>query len=284
MIRFAQRGDHPQLKSLWAEAFGDPPDAVDAYFRLRHKDENMLLDARDGMVRGMLSMLPVTLAANGGQDYPARYIYAVATDKQVRRQGIGTALLEAAHAHMQSLGEAAAVLAPAAPDLFDYYQKRDYQTVFSINVLSVSAADLPPMPPQAEFHDCGAPEYTRVRDLAFQSSRLYIRWTEDAVAYAVTTFEKPGGVTTLRWDGGYGCAAWEQIQGGVLVRELALPQGDVQTALAVLHAQLHAGRYTVRLAEGTVSGAAPRPFGMIHWLIPKPALTGAPPYLSLAMD
>ncbi|MBN1777631.1 MAG: GNAT family N-acetyltransferase [Clostridiales bacterium] len=284
MIRFSQTRDYPQLKALFMNAFGDPKAVVDAFFSQRHKDENMLVDMRDDKVSGMLSMLPVTLCAGGGQSYKARYIYAVATREDCRRQGFGTALLDAAHAHMKNLGEAAAVLVPAAPDLFAFYEKRGYKTVFSLDVLTVGTESLPPFPYQGKYGSCSAREYARLRDNAFEASGLYVRWDESAVAYAVQTFAKPCGVTALSWDGGHGCAAWETDGDGILVKELALPDGGVLTALSVLHRMLDAKQYTVRLALGAFPGAENRPFGMIRWLIPKPPLSGKPPYLSLAMD
>ena len=284
MIRFATPGDHPRLKILWAEAFGDSREAIDAYFTLRHRDENMLVDAQKDTIAGMLSMLPVTLCESGGRTFAARYIYAVATGAASRRQGVSTALLDAAHLHMQSLGEAAGILVPASPELFSFYQKRGYKTAFSLDVLTLAAGALPPFPPGGRYGNCSAEEYTRIRDQAFQASRLYARWEESAVSYAMQTFAKSGGVSAISWESGRGCAAWEKTEDGVLVRELALLRGNVYSALSVLHGQLQGKRYTARLAEGTVPGAAPQPFGMIHWLAPEPALAGKPPYLSLAMD
>ena len=284
MIRFAAGSDHPRLKALWAEAFGDPPEAIDAYFALRHRDENMLVDVRNGDIAGMLSMLPVTLYTGDGRTFAARYLYAIATDARYRRQGISTTLLNAAHTHIQQLGEAAGILVPATPALFDFYAKRGYTTGFLLDVITVNADDLPPLPPKAESHTCSPKEYTRIRDHAFQNSCLYVRWEEPDVAYAVQTFAQPCAIIALTWDSGQGCAAWEQTDDSVLVRELALTDGDLYAALSVLHSQLHAGKYTVRLAQGTVPGAPPQPFGMIRWLTPEPEITGTTPYLSLAMD
>ena len=284
MIRFAEPRDYQQLKALWMNAFGDSETAVDAFFIQRHKDENMLVDIRDDKAAGMLTMLPVTLSTSGGQSYQARYIYAVATREDCRRQGVSTALLNAAYAHMKSLGEAAAVLVPATPDLFAFYEKRDYKTFFSLDILTVNTAELPPFPHQGKFDTCSAVEYARLRDKAFENSGLYVRWDEPAVSYAVQTFAKPCGVTAVSWAGGHGCAAWETAEDGILVKELALPDGGVLTALSVLHRMLNAKQYTVRLAQGTLPVAENKPFGMILWLIPEPPLGGKPPYLSLAMD
>ena len=284
MIRFAKAADHPQLKTLWAEAFSDSPGAIDAYFIHRHADENMLVDERNGSITGMLNMLPLALTTNGGKPFSARYLYAIATRKAFRGQGISTALIACAHEQMKAMEIAASVLVPGDAGLFAFYAKRGYQTAFHLDIVSFDAEALPAFPPEGRHSPCLPGEYTRLRDLAFQSSSLYARWDEHAAAYAVQTFTQPGGVTALSWENGSGCAAWETAEDGILVKELALLQGDIDTALAVLHHALQAKHYTVRLAQGMVQSAAHRPFGMIHWLVPEPVLSGRPPYLSLAMD
>lgn len=284
MIRFAQPKDHPQLKALWMDAFGDAREAVDAYFAFRHADGAMLVDEENKQITGMLTMLPVTLRTGGGQAFKARYIYAVATDMRFRGRGISTALLEAAHRHMEALGEAAGILVPASPSLFAFYGKRGYTAAFSLDAVSYAAAELPSVPPRGTVKPCSAQAYTALRDQVFSGSRLYAAWDEPAIAYAMRAFARTGGMAALSWDGGEGCAAWENTEDGVLVKELALLRGDVKTALAVLHSRVNAARYTVRLAQGTVPGTAATPFGMIRWLIAEPALTGKPPYLSLVLD
>lgn len=283
MIRYASDEDHPQLKALWQEVFGDPSKAVDAYFDLRHRDENMLVEIIESTVAGMLSMLPVALVS-GRRSFPARYIYAVATAPAFRNQGVSTRLLERAHPEIQKKGEAAAILVPATPSLFDFYGKRGYQTAFFLDILRLDASALPPFPPDGRWTPCPPGEYARLRDAAFSKSRLYARWDEAAVAYAMQTFGEDSGVLRLFAGKGEGCAAWERQEEVVLVRELALSGMDVLTAVSLLHGALHAPAYTVRLMEGSLPGAIKQPFGMIRWLTGGPELRGAPPYLSLALD
>ena len=284
MIRFAKAGDHPLLKALWAEIFGDTIEAVEQYFSMRHQDENMLVDEREDTIAGMLSMLPVTLLSGEGQKRKARYIYAVATHPDFRGLGISTALLEAAHAHMKDLGEAAALLVPASQSLFEFYGKRGYTTAFSLDVLNIDAKSLPPYPAGGQYTACSVKEYTSIRDQAFTKSCLYVSWDENAVSYAVAALGESGGMIRFSFDSGSGCALWEKTENGVQIRELALVSGNVLTALSVLHRALNAGFYTVRLMAGNYPGAMQRPFGMIHWLIKEPLLLGDAPYLSLALD
>ena len=283
MIRFASGGDHPGLKALWSDIFGDSREAVEEYFALRHRDDCLLVDARDDGIAGMLTMLPLRLLSSG-HSFPARYIYAVATHPAYRNQGVSTRLLDHAHSVMSSRGEAAAVLVPASPGLFDFYGKRGYQTAFSLDIIRFDAGEVPLFPKDARFFPCALEAYAHFRDSAFANSRLYARWDEKAVAYAVRSLGSQGGVMRLVAQGGEGCAAWERQGGHVLVRDLPLLNMDVMTALSVLHHALKAPAYHVRLPEGSHPGSRRLPFGMINWLIPEPALSGGAPYLSLALD
>lgn len=283
MIRLAQSRDHGQLKALWARVFGDSPPEVEAYFALRHRDEDMLVWAQGQEIQGMLSMLPLALR-QGEKAYPARYIYAVATAPEERGRGIATLLMDAAGEEIRARGEAAGVLVPASESLFGYYTKRGYRTAFFLDVVDVEAGALSPCPVGGQVLPCSSAQYVRIRDEAFGQNRLYARWDERAVDYALGALGK-GGAALLTLEGGQGVAAWSPMEGGVLVRELALVGLEVPTALALLHRQAGAARYRVRLAAGTQPGVQATPFGMIRWFIPEPepGPEGAG-YLALALD
>lgn len=273
MIRFAGPGDLPRLMALWAQIFGDSPEAVEGYFARRHEDGNMLVFVEDGVLCGMLSMLPLALIAHGAE-YPARYVYAVATDPAFRGRGIATALLSRAHEEMAARGVAASVLVPASEGLFGYYAKRGYRTAFSIDVKDYPAGALAPFPAGGAFEPCKTSTYARIRDAAFAAAGLYALWDQAAVAFACEGMN----LTKLTLDGGVGCALWERDGDGVFVRELALLGMGVPAALSILHRTAGAASYRVRLPGRAV------PFGMIRWLIPQPEGTDGPGYLALALD
>ncbi len=283
MIRFALDNDLTQLKALWEEAFGDTPEDTDDYFTRRHQNDCMLVFVQEGDIAGMLSLLPVTLASQG-REFPARYIYGVATKQTFRGQGISTRLMEYTHAFMKEQGEKAAILVPASPSLFDFYGKRGYKTIFSLDIAQKTAKEIFPSPMDGHAAPCDTATYTQIRDKAFFSSSLYVRWDERAVDYAVTSLSSPGGLLHLKAPGGEGCALWERQENEVLVRDLALVNMDMHTALSLLHTVLQAPLYTLRLMPGSFPGAVSRPFGMIRWLDAEPILSGSPPYLSLALD
>ena len=283
MIRFALDSDREQLWALWEEAFGDTPEDTQDYFARRHQNDCMLVDVEDGEIAGMLSLLPVTLASQG-REFPARYIYGVATRQSFRGQGISTRLMEYTHDFMKEQGEKAAILVPASPSLFDFYGKRGYKSVFFLDTAQVMAAQIPSSPIDGHVAPCDAAAFTRIRDKAFSSSGLYARWDKRAVDYAITSHSSSGGVLHFEALGGEGCALWERQEDGVLVRELALVNMDVHAALCLLHKALNAALYRLRLMPGSFPGAVSHPFGMIHWLIKEPELPGGPPYLALALD
>lgn len=292
MIRLARGQDHPQLKALWSGVFGDEPRAVEAYFALRHRDEDMLVWTEGDRIDGMLSMLPVTLV-QGGAAYPARYIYAVATAPEQRNRGIATLLLDRAAEMSRERGEAANLLAPASESLFGYYEKRGYETAFELNVVDVEGAGLGGYPQGGIVEPCDAKEYTRVRDRAFSGKGLYARWDEKAVEYALAALGE-GGAARFGLNGGEGVACWSRTEeDGVLVRELALVGMEEKPALALLHSVVGAERYQVRLAAGGAAerkaragagvGAEAKPFGMVRWFGERPASLG-PGYLALTLD
>jgi ribosomal protein S18 acetylase RimI-like enzyme len=252
MIRFAQAGDRARLMELWASIFGDPAEAIEGYFARRHADENMLVFVEGGALCGMLSMLPLTLVS-GNASFPARYVYAVATDPVFRGRGIATELIFRAHEIMVARGDQASVLVPASERLFGYYEKRGYRTSFFIDALTFDAAALPPFPAGGAYDACAPGAYARLRDAAFSGRGLYARWDEKSVAFACEGLN----LTKLKLDKGVGCALWEKGEGGVFVRELALSGMNVLDAMAILHGAAGASSYRVRLPGG---GA---PFGMI---------------------
>lgn len=285
MIRFARDADLPALRALWQEAFEAEPAEAAHYFRHRHRHENLLLETIGDEVAGMLSMLPITLA---GQkvNLPARYVFAVATFKKFRGLGVSTRLLTAAHEHMEQEGATAAVLVPATPSLFDYYKKRGYEALFRLDSLHLLPNYIPPPAEGLTVRPCGAMDYLRIRDAAFSSSGLFARWDEEAIRYMLDALDEleEGGALRLQGPQGEACCLYEYREGGVRLTELALLGLAWQDALSLIHQQLNAPSYTLRMPAGSLPGADTQPFGMIHWFLKPPLLSGSAPYLSLAKD
>lgn len=261
MIRPARSQDVPQLKTLWMEAFEDSPQATDYYFEHRFLPQGMLVEEQAGTIRGMLSMLPMELVL-AGRSWPARYLFAIATGRAHRGQGISSRLIEQALAQSQAAGDAAAMLVPAGEELFRFYGKRGFTSRFFIRRWTVQAQELPPCPADARLEALTAEDMLRLRDNAFGGHGLFARWGEDALAYIVGAAHAFGGVLFRLRAGaadGYAFGEWDGTT--LMVKELAVTGMTPDTALAILHTRAQAARYTVRLKDAGDTGER-LPFGM----------------------
>lgn len=113
---------YPQLKSLWQQAFGDTPAFIDGFFAKGFSPERCRCIAIDGAVAAALYWFD---AKKDGENFA--YIYAVATEKSHRGQGLCRRLMTDTHSHLQSSGYTGAVLVPAEPGLWDYYSTMGYR-------------------------------------------------------------------------------------------------------------------------------------------------------------
>ncbi len=284
MIRHPDNKDLPQLISLWEEAFGDSFEETQAWFKARNKDDNMLVYEEDGLISGMMSMLPVDLMSQQ-KAYPARYVFAVATRKSHRGRGISSRLLDKAHDLMRKEGSVASLLVPAEDSLFDFYGKRGYQTQFFIDEALVDGKDLQAVTAGDSAAQTSAAEYLSVRNEAFRDSGLFIRWDVEALDFIRQSGLSNGDqMLTMRIGGRTAAAVCMVREGYVRVTELICQTGDVPRALALIHQRYQARHYQVRMREGSLGMGSSRPFGMIHWLGEPLAVNGSPPYLSFAKD
>lgn len=288
MIRTAQAADLPQIKQLWMQAFHDSEAATDFYFANRAPQsallDNLLIDMEEGRLRGMLSLLPVDLLS-GGQVYPARYFFAIATDERFRRQGISTRLIEEAERLTLARGGYASLLVPADQPLFDFYGKRGFETLFYYKPETFEGKDIAACSPETVMLPAQAGDILRLRDAAFSASRLYARWDEEALRFVIKA-ARAWDAPLLRFQlgGGEGYAYCERDGEDVMVKELALRGISEREAMRVIHRELGARRYHVRL-PGEDAQAAAHPYGMIHWLKPADlSHEGFAPYLGLGKD
>lgn len=77
----------------------------------------------------MVNALPQTLFP----DFPAAYLYAVATAQTHRNRGLCRALMSFAEEDLQQRGFACTVLTPGEPELFRFYEKLGYEAAFTRN-------------------------------------------------------------------------------------------------------------------------------------------------------
>ncbi len=127
--------DIPRLKELFAQAFGDEGDFIDIFFKVAFNKNRARVIYKDNQIVAMLYWFDCEYMGK-----PLAYIYAVATDKNYRGQGLCQLLMESTHEHLKSLGYIGAILVPSEPSLFGFYERIGYKTASSIGEFTVESA------------------------------------------------------------------------------------------------------------------------------------------------
>lgn len=130
-----KNSDTPQLFSLFSDAFGDGGEFVSLFFDTVFSPERARVIYKNGKIVAMLYWLDCEYMGK-----PLAYIYAVATSKDYRSQGLCRMLMEGTHKHLKSLGYCGAILVPGEPSLFDFYSKLGYKTATYIDEFMCKSA------------------------------------------------------------------------------------------------------------------------------------------------
>ena len=112
----------PHLRSLWKEAFGDTDAFLDAFFDAAFSPDRCRCVWDENHPVAALYWLDHTC---NGEKFA--YIYAVATRKSHRRQGLCHALMARTHEDLAAAGYAGALLVPATEALAQYYAAMGYR-------------------------------------------------------------------------------------------------------------------------------------------------------------
>lgn len=144
-IRRTADRDRPALLRLWREAFSE--DGSWFFSRINAKG----WCAENGGLLAMAFALPQTLVTEQGE-FPAAYLYAVATAKAARGKGVATELIRAIEADLKADGVSGVVLVPAEQSLFPFYDRMGYR-VWAYRQTAIQAGGKP----------CSAEEYLSLR-------------------------------------------------------------------------------------------------------------------------
>jgi hypothetical protein len=111
--------EQERTKPLYREIFPEDTEAfLDFYYKERPK--RILAMEEDGQIIAMLHLNPFLLSFFG-KEITASYIYAVATKKEKRRQGIMGELLRYAFQLLKEEGEVFCILIPVAESIYSPY-------------------------------------------------------------------------------------------------------------------------------------------------------------------
>lgn len=264
-MKRATPGDREDIVRLWQAEFGDEEGFIDEFCAWCGWEQIFLL-WEDGEARAMTAAPLMELTMPGGGTARAGYIYAHTTLKEFRGKGFGKMLLNYADFCLQNQNADCAVLVPAEESLFNYFARSGYRKGFA---LWEGAAEVSETPADGCALRTASPEeYRAVREerlakiphvatplpMLEQQKKLCAAWGCDLYALELPT--------------GIGCATAERHEdGSVYLRELLVPAGEEQNAIALLKQGLETPSLTFRRPCGADEreNAAVRPFGAVKW-------------------
>lgn len=148
-----EEGRIPALRALWKEAFGDGDEFLDSFFTTAFSPLRCRCTVAAGETAAALYWFDCLW-----QSRPAAYLYAVATARAYRGQGLATALMEDTHRYLAAHGYAGAVLVPGSGELFRFYHRLGYRECSRISEIRCGAAAEP-----VEIYRTDRTEYARLR-------------------------------------------------------------------------------------------------------------------------
>lgn len=128
----------PQLRNLWKEAFGDTDAFLDLFWNLAYDPNRCCCISAQGRVVAALYWLDVSC---GAQKYA--YLYAVATAKDCRGQGLCRLLMADTAEILKSDGYQGTLLVPQDEGLRLMYRKMGYLDTSPIDQFLCAGADAP---------------------------------------------------------------------------------------------------------------------------------------------
>ena len=259
--------DIPSLRALWSDSFGDSEEELDKFFSTAFSEKRCLA-AKDG--DELLASLYWFDCSLG--ERRLAYIYAVSTASAHRGKGICQRLMSMAHEHLRALGYSAAVLVPAEPSLYGFYERLGYTVCSYVKELvAISTAE------DGEIGESLTPlthsEYGELRQKYLPARGII----QDDV-----TLKMLSARAKLYCGDGFILAA--EAEGGTLRCHELLGEADLNKLLLALGRSTGVFRVPTGFRQATCADSTesePRPFAMSY------ALDGAPLgecYFGIALD
>ena len=286
-LRTAKPEEREAVAALWGQVFGDEADFLAGFYeKCAPYDETMVL-AEDGVIGAILTAPVVGVRFPDGRAEKAGYMYALAADPAVRGRGFGRELMRFGAECLKEQGADWAVLVPAEPGLFRFFDRLNYTPAFSHLRREVRAGECSPVSSGDAIASATGAEYNALRR-RWLEGRLYVDCPDGMVEFQKNVARESGGdLHRLTLPGGDGCAVVEMGEEGPVIKELLCARRDTERATALLCAAYPAERWTFRLppwcggeGERVVWGAVRR----LHHRPPFRWPEETEGYLGIALD
>lgn len=127
-----------ELAGLWQEAFGDSLEFIEGFFCTGFSPSRCRCLTVDNKIAAALYWFDMTC---NGQRFA--YLYAVATAKAHRGQGLCRTLMADTHAHLKLRGYDGVLLVPQTEELRKMYTKMGYSPCTTIREFTCEASETP---------------------------------------------------------------------------------------------------------------------------------------------
>lgn len=178
-------------RKLWREAFDDSEAFLDNFDRTAFSKERYCSVIINGEVVSALYFFDCEY--DGGK---IAYIYAVATLKAYRGQGLCRKLFDRAHEYLKNLGYVGVILCPGSESLFGFYKSMGYTDCTRVSEYDVTAGDA------VSIREINKDEYAKLRRKYLKSGAVVQeRENIDFLATFSSFYEGDDFVLTARREG-----------------------------------------------------------------------------------
>jgi len=268
MIRLSRSSDKAALQHLWHLAFGDPPEATEAFFSRLYRPGDALVWDEGGTIASAIYLLDAGTIP-GSPPLRASYSYALATLPEFRGRGLGTRMTKAAIARSTELGFDCNLICPAEEGLFSYYTRLGYRNAFSIAEGTVSRQRIDDSTFICRIMSTDFLNYLLLRSAVLPNAATM--YPEAFLRYAAEgCMTSGGGLYRLELQGQVGCAAVERRGDRLFVSEV-LPASLAEAFTLALLDYLDAETAVFRTASNSEALSPPlrcRPFVLAAGTIP----------------
>ncbi|MCR5154278.1 MAG: GNAT family N-acetyltransferase [Lachnospiraceae bacterium] len=190
---YADKEDYPEIIKLWKGSFGDTDEFITSFLNDMCDDEKILMLKRDGKPVSMAVLLDGAYA-NGEENMPVKYLYALNTAKEERNKGYATLLLK----HIKEKIKKPVFLAPANDALAAYYEKFGFKTFCEREEITETCSETQNDAVSAgcteywEFSEGLVNRYLNCRNKAFAGHRALL-WDESFIRFALMDLYREKG-------------------------------------------------------------------------------------------